>query len=69
MGLFDIKSKLAGFGLVSVVVSIMHFFEDAALVILRRYITINIWVAILAGVLFSICVAAIFKLQFVKRMT
>ena len=69
MGLFDIKSKLAGFGLVSVVVSIMHFFEDAALVILRRYITINICVAILAGVLFSICVAAIFKLQFVKRMT
>ena len=69
MGLFDIKSKLAGFGLVSVVVSIMHFFEDAALAILRGYITINIWVAILAGVLFSICVAAIFKLQFVKRMT
>ena len=36
MGLFDIKSKLAGFGLVSVVVSIMHFFEDAALAILGR---------------------------------
>ena len=69
MGLFDIKSKLAGFGLVSVVVSIMHFFEDAALVILGRYTSINIWVAIFAGVLFSICVAAIFKLQFVKRMT
>ena len=68
MGLFDIKSKLAGFGLVSVVVSIMHFFEDAALVILGRYTSINIWVAILAGVLFSICVAGCFKLPFIKRM-
>ena len=68
MGLFDIKSKLAGFGLVSVVVSIMHFFEDAALVILGRYTSINIWVAILAGVLFSICVAGFFKFPFIKRM-
>ena len=68
MGLFDIKSKLAGFGLVSVLVSIMHFFEDAALVILGRYTSINIWVAILAGVLFSICVAGFFKLTFIKRM-
>ena len=68
MGLFDIKSKLAGFGLVSVVVRIMLFFEDAALVILGRYTSINIWVAILAGVLFSICVAGFFKLPFIKRM-
>ncbi len=50
------------------VVSIMHFFEDAALVILGRYTSINIWVAILAGVLFSICVAGFFKLPFIKRM-
>jgi len=68
MGFFDIKSKLAGFGLVSVVVSIMHFFEDAALVILGRYTSINIWVATFAGVLFSICVAGVFKLPFIKRM-
>ena len=68
MGFFDIKSKLAGFGLVSVVVSIMHFFEDAALVILGRYTSINIWVAIFAVVLFSICVAGVFKLPFIKRM-
>ena len=68
MELFDVKSKLAGFGLVSVVISTLHFFEDAALVILGRYTTINIWIAILAGVAFSICVAGIFKLPFVKRM-
>ena len=36
MGLFNIKYKLAGFGLVSVVVSVMHLFEYAALAILGR---------------------------------
>jgi len=68
MGLFNFKSAFARFGLVSIFISTLHFFEDAALVRLGRYTTINIWIAILAGIVFSICVAAIFKLPSVKRM-
>jgi ABC-type uncharacterized transport system permease subunit len=68
MGLFNFKSAFARFGLVSILISTLHFFEDAALVLLGRYTTVNIWIAILAGVIFSVCVAAIFKLPSIKRM-
>lgn len=67
MSIFHLKSGTAKFGLISILISVLHFFEDAALVLLGRYTSINIIIAVLAGILFSLSVAALLKLNIVKK--
>ena len=67
MGRLDLKSRMAKFGLASLVISVLHFFEDAALVLLGRYTTINIWIAIAAGIIFSVSIAGLYNLKIIKR--
>ena len=67
MGRLDLKSRRAKFGLASLVISVLHFFEDAALVLLGRYTTINIWIAIAAGIIFSVSIAGLYNLKIIKR--
>ena len=67
MSIFHLKYGTAKFGLISILISVLHFFEDAALVLLGRYTSINIIIAVLAGILFSLSVAALLKLNIVKK--
>ena len=67
MGRLDLKSRMAKIGLASLVISVLHFFEDAALVLLGRYTTINIWIAIAAGIIFSVSIAGLYNLKIIKR--
>lgn len=67
MSIFHLKSGTAKFGLISILISVLHFFEDAALVLLGRYTSINIIIAVLAGILFSLSVAALLKVNIVKK--
>ena len=57
----------AKYGIASAVVGVLHFFEDAALVLLGRYTTINIWIAIAAGIIFSVSIAGLYNLKIIKR--
>ncbi len=45
----------------TVIVSILHFFEDAFLIILGRYTEINIFMLFIATILFGFVVAAVAK--------
>ena len=67
MSKFHLKSRTAKFGIASLVISVLHFFEDAALVLLGRYTTINIWIAIAAGIIFSVSIAGLYNLKIIKR--
>ena len=67
MSKFHLKSRTAKFGLASLVISVLHFFEDAALVLLGRYTTIDIWIAIAAGIIFSVSIAGLYNLNIIKR--
>jgi len=67
MNRFHLKSRTAKFGLASLVISVLHFFEDAALVLLGRYTTIDIWIAIAAGIIFSVSIAGLYNLNIIKR--
>jgi len=66
MGLFH-SHGAAKFGVVSVVVGVLHFFEDMALVFAGRHTDISVWMILIAGALFSLCVAGFFKLGVVKK--
>ena len=66
MGLFH-SHGAAKFGLASLVIGVLHFFEDFALVLVGRHTNIDIWMILLAGALFSLCVAGFFKLRAVKK--
>ena len=66
MGLFH-SHGAAKFGLASLLVGTLHFFEDMALVIAGRYTDVNIGVIIVGGILFSLCVAGLFKVGWVKK--
>ena len=45
----------------TVIVSILHFFEDAMLILLGRYTEINIFMLFIATVAFGFVVAAVAK--------
>ncbi len=45
----------------TVIVSILHFFEDALLIILGRYTEINIFILFIATITFGFVVAAVAK--------
>ena len=66
MSRFHLKSRTAKFGLASLVISVLHFFEDAALVLLGRYTTIDIWIAVAAGIIFSVSIAGLYNLKIIK---
>ena len=66
MGLFH-SHGAAKFGVASFIVGVLHFFEDFALVLAGRHTNIDIWMILLAGALFSLCVAGFFKLGIVKK--
>ena len=66
MGLFH-SHGAAKFGLASLIVGILHFFEDMALVFAGRHTDISVWMILIAGALFSLCVAGFFKLKTVKK--
>ena len=66
MGFFH-SHGAAKFGFVSLVIGILHFFEDMALLLSGRYTNINIGIIIIGGLIFSLCLAGIFKLKFMKK--
>ena len=66
MGLFH-SHGAAKFGLASVLIGTLHFFEDMALVVAGRYTDVNIGIIILGGIIFSLCVAGMFRLNFIKK--
>jgi len=68
MGLFHSHSGGAiKFTLASVLIGTLHFFEDMALVFAGRYTDVNIGIIILGGIIFSLCVAGMFRLNFIKK--
>ena len=66
MGLFH-SHGAAKFGLASLLIGILHFFEDMALVIAGRHTDINIGIIIVGGIIFSLCVAGMFRLNFIRK--
>ena len=66
MGLFH-SHGAAKFGAASLIVGVLHFFEDFALILAGRHTNLDVWIILLAGALFSICVAGFFKLGIVKK--
>ena len=52
----------------TVIVSILHFFEDALLIVLGRYTEINIFMLFIATILFGFVVAAVAKHPKVHRV-
>ena len=52
----------------TVIVSILHFFEDALLIILGRYTEINIFMLFIATVTFGFIVAAVAKHPLVHKV-
>ncbi len=66
MGLFH-SHGAAKFGIISIVVGVLHFFEDMALVLAGRHTNVDIWMILLAGALFSLCVAGFFKIKAVRK--
>lgn len=61
------KHGVAKFGIATIIVGILHFFEDFALVLAGRHTDINVLIILFAGALFSVCVAGFFKLKLVKK--
>ena len=45
----------------TLILSVLHFFEDAALIILGRYTEINIFMLFIATIIFGFIVAAVAK--------
>ena len=66
MGLFH-SHGAAKFGIASILIGTLHFFEDMALVVAGRYTDVNIGIIILGGIIFSLCVAGMFRLYFIKK--
>ena len=57
----------AKFGIASIIVGGLHFVEDFALVLAGRHTDLSILLILIAGGLFSMCVAGFFKLRIVKK--
>jgi len=67
MGLFHSHGAATKFGLASLLIGTLHLFEDMGLLFAGRYTDINIGIIIVGGILFSICLAGIFRLKWVKK--
>ena len=52
---------------VSFIISILHLFEDFALVLLGRYTEVHIGIVFIAVVLFGLLIGAIARLRVVKK--
>lgn len=52
----------------TVIVSILHFFEDAALIILGRMTTVNIYILFIGTVGFSLIVAIVAKHPYIHKL-
>lgn len=52
---------------VAFVVSVLHLFEDFALVLIGRYTEVHIGVVLIAVVLFGLLIGAIARLRIVKK--
>ena len=52
---------------VDFVVSVLHLFEDFALVLIGRYTEVHIGVVLIAVVLFGLLIGAIARLRIVKK--
>ena len=50
------------------IVSILHFMEDAAIIMLGRYTEINIYILFTGTILFGMLVAAIAKIPIVHKL-
>ena len=66
MGFFH-SHGVAKFGLASLLIGAFHFFEDMGLLFAGRYTDISLWIIILGGIIFSLCVAGMFRLNFIKK--
>ena len=66
MGFFH-SHGAAKFGITSLFIGVLHFFEDMALLFAGRYTEISLWIIILGGIVFSLCVAGMFRLNFIKK--
>ena len=62
------KIPLKSIGLISVIISVLHFFEDAALIMLGRYTEINVIVLFTATITFGIVVAIVVKMPAVHNL-
>ena len=67
MGLFHIHTAGAKFSIAAIIVGVLHMFEDLGLVLAGRYTEVNLLIVLLAGVLFSACIAGSFRLKLVKK--
>ena len=54
-------TKFKGIIPFTIIVSVLHFFEDASLILLGRYTEINIFVLFVATIAFGFVVAAVAK--------
>ena len=52
---------------VAFVVSVLHLFEDFALVLIGRYTEVHIGIVLIAVVLFGLLIGAIARLRIVKK--
>lgn len=52
---------------VAFVVSILHLFEDFALVLIGRYTEVHIGIVLIAVVLFGLLIGALARLRIVKK--
>ena len=50
------------------IVSVLHFFEDAALLVLGRYTEVNIYTLFIGTILFGFLVAAVAKIPWVHKL-
>jgi|TARA_B100001146_G_scaffold28083_1_gene21060 hypothetical protein len=50
------------------IVSVLHFFEDAALLVLGRYTEVNIYILFIGTILFGFLVAAVAKIPWVHKL-
>jgi len=66
MGFFH-SHGAAKFGVASLIIGVLHFFEDMALVLVGRHTNVDIWMILLGGALFSLCIAGFFKLKIVRK--
>ena len=51
-----------------IIVSVLHFFEDATLILLGRYTEVNIFVLFIATILFGLLVAWVAKIPKVHKL-
>ncbi len=59
---------MSKFTCIAIVVSVLHFAEDAILVALGRYTELNYFVILIGTIIFGVILAAIARISRVKRL-